>query len=149
MKFQSVWVFVLSALSFLPTFIYMPNSAVLPANADAGIFTKIILLIKSFFEVGFIEVAQLAAIDRILLVVLIIALVVALRHNREDSSRYFLAVSLSVWIIGAINGTLGVNFRYQLPVLGFACWVILTNSTLFSDWFDRRRVNIVGKETQN
>ena len=147
MRFQSVWVFVLSALSFLPTFIYMPSSAVLPANAGAGIFTKILLLVKSFFEVGFVEIAQLGAIDRILLVMLIVALVVALRHIREDSSRYFLAVSLSVWVIGAINGTLGVNFRYQLPVLGFACWVILTNSTPFSDWFDRRRVNVVGKET--
>lgn len=147
MRFQSVWVFVLSALSFLPTFIYMPSSAVLPANAGVGIFTKILLLVKSFFEVGFVEIAQLGAIDRILLVTLIVAIVVALRHNREDSSRYFLAVSLSVWIIGAINGTLGVNFRYQLPVLGFACWVILTNSTPLSDWFDRRRVNIIGKET--
>ena len=147
MRFQSVWVFVLSALSFLPTFIYMPSSAVLPANAGAGISTKILLLVKSFFEVGFVEIAQLGAIDRILLVMLIVALVVALRHIREDSSRYFLAVSLSVWVIGAINGTLGVNFRYQLPVLGFACWVILTNSTPFSDWFDRRRVNVVGKET--
>jgi hypothetical protein len=125
----------------------MPSSAVLPANADAGIFAKILLLIKSFFEVGFVEIAQLGAIDRILLVMLIAALVVALRHNREDSSRFFLAVSLSVWVIGAINGTLGVNFRYQLPVLGFACWVILTNSTPFSDWFSRRRVNVVGKET--
>ena len=147
MRFQSIWVFLLSTLSFLPTFIYMPSSAVLPANADAGIFTKIPLLVKSFFEVGFVEIAQLGAIDRILLVTLIVALVVALRHNREDSSRYFLAVSLSVWIIGAINGFLGVNFRYQLPLLGFACWVILTNSTPFSDWFDRRRVNVVGKET--
>jgi hypothetical protein len=147
MRFQSFWVFVLSIVSFLPTFLYMPSSAVLPANAEAGIFTKAFLLVKSFFKVGFIEVAQLGAIDRILLVTLAVALVLALRHHREVSSHYFLAVLLSVWIIGAINGTLGVNFRYQLPVLGFACWVILSNSLPFTDWFSRRRINVVGEET--
>ena len=125
----------------------MPSNAVLPANAEAGVFTKVLLLVRSFFEVGFIELAQLGAIDRILLVMLVVALAVALRHPREVSSRYFLAVFLSVWIIGAINGTLGVNFRYQLPVLGFACWVILSNSIKFSDWFSRRRIDVVRKET--
>jgi len=149
MRFQSIWVLTLSALSFLPTYLYMPDNAVLPANADAGISSKMILLVASFFRIGFIEVAQLGAIDRILLVTLIIALVIALRHMREISSQYFLSVLVSVWIIGAINGTLGVNFRYQLPVLGFACLVILSNSTPFADWFGGRRINIVGKKAQN
>ena len=146
MRFQSIWVFVLSMVSFLPTFLYMPSNAVLPANAEAGVPTKVLLLVRSFFEVGFVEVAQLGAIDRMLLVMLVVALAVALRQPREVSSIYFLAVLLSVWVIGAINGTLGVNFRYQLPVLGFACWAILTNSTQFTDWFSRRRIDVIGEE---
>ena len=147
MRLQSFWVFALSMVLFLPAFLYMPSNAVLPANAEAGVFTKVLLLVRSFFEVGFIEVAQLGAIDRILLVAMAVAMAVALRHPREESSIYFLAVLVSVWFIGAINGTLGVNFRYQLPVLGFACWVILSNSRQFTDWFSRRRINVVGKET--
>jgi hypothetical protein len=146
MRLQSLWIFALSAISFLPTFFYMPNNAVLPANADAGPLSKLILLIQSFFKIGFIEVAQLGAIDRILLVTLVVAVVLALRHPREISSSYFLLVLLSVWTIGAINGTLGVNFRYQLPVLGFAAWVILSNSTQLADWFSGRRIDIVRKE---
>ncbi len=147
MRLQSFWVFALSMVLFLPAFLYMPSNAVLPANAEAEVFTKVLLLVRSFFEVGFIEVAQLGAIDRILLVTMAVAMAVALRHPREESSIYFLAVLVSVWFIGAINGTLGVNFRYQLPVLGFGCWVILSNSRQFTDWFSRRRINVVGKET--
>jgi hypothetical protein len=127
----------------------MPDSAVLPANADAGLISKLILLVGSFFKIGFIEIAQLGAIDRILLATLVVAVAISLLHIGEVSSQYFLSVLISVWIIGAINGTLGVNFRYQLPVLGFACWVILNNSTPFTDWFGGRRINVEGKETQD
>ena len=146
MRFQSIWVSILSALFFLPTFVYLPDNAVLPANSDAGLLSKLILLIGSFFKIGFIEIAQLGALDRILLVTLIVAVAISLRQIREISSQYFLSVLVSVWTIGAINGTLGVNFRYQLPVLGFACWVILSNPTPFADWFGGRRINVVGKE---
>ena len=146
MKSQGVWVSVLSSISFLPTLLYMPNNALLPANAEVGVLWKIILLVKSFFTIGFIEVAELGALDRILMVTLLAAVAIALRYHREISSRYFLAVSLAVWAIGAINGTLGVNFRYQLPLLGFAAWVILSNSSQFADWFGRRRIDVIGKE---
>ena len=148
MRSQSLWVFVLSAISFLPTFLYMPSNAILPANAEEGVLTKLVLLFKSFFRVGFIEVAQLGALDRILLALLVIALAISLRYPREIASKYFLAVLLAVWAIGAINGTLGVNFRYQMPLLGFASWVILSNSSQFTDWFSRSRINVIRKETQ-
>jgi small basic protein len=127
----------------------MPSNAVLPAHAEEGVPTKLVLLIKSFFRVGFIEIAQLGALDRMLLVIMVIALVISLRYPREISSMYFLAVLLAVWAIGAINGTLGVNFRYQMPLLGFASWVILSNSSKFTDWFGRSRIDVVRKETQH
>ncbi len=147
MRSQSAMVLVVSTISFIPTFLSMPSNALLPANPEEDGFSKLILLARSFLEVGFIEVAQLGAIDRILLVTVIAAMAVSLQQYREISSKYFLAVMFSVWAIGAINGTLGVNFRYQLPVLGFAAWVILANSTHIADWFCRRRVNIVGEKT--
>ena len=147
MRSQSAMVLVVSTISFIPTFLSMPSNALLPANPEEDGFSKLILLARSFLEVGFIEVAQLGAIDRMLLVTLIAAVVIALQQYRKVSSKYFLAVLISVWTIGAINGTLGVNFRYQLPVLGFAAWVILVNSTHIADWFGRGRVNIVGEKT--
>jgi hypothetical protein len=127
----------------------MPSNAVLPADSEVGGVSKLLLLVKSFFEVGFFEIAQLAALDRALLITIIIAAVISLRFLKEIASKYYLAVLLAVWFIGAINGTVGVNFRYQLPVLTFACWVIFSNSTNFADWLGGRRVNIERKKAKN
>jgi hypothetical protein len=149
MRLQSAVVIVVSSISFFPTFLSMPSNAVLPASPEEGGFSKLVLLARSFLEVGFIEVAQLAAIDRILLVTVIAALIISLQQYQKISSKYFLAVMISVWAIGAINGTLGVNFRYQLPLLSFAAWVILANSAQIADWFSGRRVNIVGEKAQD
>jgi hypothetical protein len=146
---QSLGVLLMSSLSSLPILIYMPSNAVLPADSEVGGVSKLLLLVKSFFEVGFFEIAQLAALDRALLITIIIAAVVSLSRPKEVASKYYLAVLLSVWFIGAINGTIGVNFRYQLPVLAFACWVIVSNSTNFTDWFGGRRVNVERKKAEN
>jgi hypothetical protein len=146
---QSLGVLLVSSVSSLPILIYMPSNAVLPADSEVGGVSKLLLLVKSFFEVGFFEIAQLAALDRALLITIIIAAVVSLSRPKEVASKYYLAVLLSVWFIGAINGTIGVNFRYQLPVLAFACWVIVSNSTNFTDWFGGRRVNVERKKAEN
>ena len=146
---QSLGVILVSSVSSLPTLLYMPSNAVLPADSEAQGFLKLVLLIKSFFEVGFFEIAQLAALDRALLLTIIVAVAVSVRNLSEIASKYFLAVLLAVWFIGAINGTVGVNFRYQLPILVFACWVILLNSSNFTDWFGGRRVDIERKKAKN
>jgi hypothetical protein len=43
------------------------------------------------------------------------------------SSRLYLATLCSLLIVGAINGTVGVNLRYQLPVIPFLAYAILDN----------------------
>lgn len=145
-RLQSIGVLLMSLASSLPVLLYMPASAVLPADAEVQGLSKLLLLVRSFFKVGFYEVAQLAALDRALLVTIIVAIFLALRFSSEISSKYYLSVLLAVWSIGAINGTIGVNFRYQLPVIVFACWVILSNSTQLTDWLGGRRVNVVREE---
>ncbi len=92
---------------------------------DANFWEKLIHLPVSAVKVGFIEISQLAALDRLLLYFLALALLLAFLNIKKISSRYLIAVFLSVWVLGAINGTLGVNFRFQMPVLFFCCWVIL------------------------
>ena len=140
---------LVASVSFLPTFLYMPISAVLPENSEVDGFSKLFLLMKSFFEVGFFEIAQLGALDRALLLTIIVAVVTSFKNPAEIASKYYLAVLIAVWSIGAINGTVGVNFRYQLPVLAFACWTILSNSTNFTDRFSGRRVDVERKEAKN
>jgi hypothetical protein len=144
---QSIFIALVSSSAFIPTYLYMPSNAVLPANVDSSGIEKVIQLLFSFFKVGFIEVAQLAALDRALLIILVVALLLSLMNLNQMSSQIFILIIFSVWFIGAINGTLGVNFRYQLPVLAFACWAIIANLGQFPNWSVRRRINIVGKKT--
>ncbi len=118
-------VVVSSSLATIPTFLSRPTDAVLPGTQDLSGFGKLIALPTSFVRVAFIEFAQLAALDRILLLFLVSAFIIALLRTREIENRYFLSVAFAVFSIGAINGVLGVNFRYQLPLLPFMAWTVL------------------------
>ncbi len=120
-----VSVIVSSSLATIPTYLSRPADAVLPGTQDLSGFDKLIALPTSFVRVAFIEFAQLAALDRILLLFLVSAFIIALLHAREIENRYFLSVAFAVFSIGAINGVLGVNFRYQLPLLPFMAWSVL------------------------
>jgi hypothetical protein len=142
-------VLLLSSLSFIPTYLFMPENAVLPGSVASSGNQKVVELVYSFFKVGFIELAQLAALDRTLLILLIISLLLSIMNVKQMSSQFFITILISVWFIGAINGTLGVNFRYQLPLLAFACWAITSNLSQFPNWDGWRRINVVGKKTQN
>lgn len=147
MRNQSIFIALVSSCAFIPTYLYMPPNAVLPASMESSGIQKTIQLLLSFFKVGFIEVAQLAALDRILLVILAVSLLLSLINLSQMSSQIFMLTLFSVWSIGAINGTLGVNFRYQLPLLSFACWAIISNLGQLPNWSVRSRINIVRKET--
>ena len=81
----------------------------------------------SMFKVGFYEIAELLILDRLLLLILLISIVVSIKNYKSISSQFFIAASIALWITGAINGTIGVNFRYQLPLLPFIAWTILGN----------------------
>lgn len=127
----------LSALMIVTSFIAnipalsQSGSMIMP-QSDMSFANKLVNLPASALKVGFIEIAQLAVLDRLLLLILIVSFVLALMNIKKDSSKYFFAVLLSVWGLGALNGTLGVNFRYQLPLIIFCCWVLLENLPKFS-----------------
>jgi hypothetical protein len=57
----------------------------------------------------------------------IAAVVVSIKNFRKDSSKYLLFIFLAGLLTGALNGNVGVNFRYQLPVLFFICWSLIDN----------------------
>jgi len=127
-KLKSAFVLILiTSLATVPTYIAQPADAVLPGTQNLSGFEKLLALPISFLKVAFIEIAELAALDRILLFFLICALVIAFLKWREVENRYFLIVCFAVFFIGAINGVLGVNFRYQLPLIPFIAWSILAS----------------------
>ena len=137
-RMDALVVLLASLVAAIPTFLMMPTNAVLPGSDPVGLVSKVVGVFFSFFKVSFWELAQLAVLDRVLLVMLVLALAISILTWREINSQFYIAVLFSVLFIGAINGTIGVNFRYQLPVLGFMAWVLISNSVKARDWLLRR-----------
>ena len=130
---DSLIVLVAGVLAAIPTLLMMPANAVLPGSEPVGLVSTAVGIFSSFFKITFWEFAQLAVLDRVLLAMLVFAAAVSALTWREVNSQYYLAVLFSVLFTGAINGTVGVNFRYQLPVLGFMAWVLVLNSVKARD----------------
>ena len=116
---------LLSSLCFLPSFWQGRQIGAFVPVREGDTLEKILYLPVSALRIAFIEFAQLAALDRILLILIIGAIVVALLTWKSKISQLFLFFCLAGWLIGALNGTLGVNFRYQLPVVFMAGFVLL------------------------
>jgi hypothetical protein len=121
----SLALLVCASLATIPTYLSKPADAVLPGTRNLSGFEKLAALPISFIKVAFIEIAQLAALDRVLLLFLLTSCGIAIFNFHEIENRYFISVALSVFSIGAINGVLGVNFRYQLPLIPFMAWAVL------------------------
>lgn len=124
--------FALAVCSFLPTLFVNFTPSVLASDSDMPLMKKIIYFPFFSLRVAFFEIAQLLVLDRYLILFLIITSMVALFSLNSSSSLFYLCAVISLWLTGAINGVVGVNFRYQLPLLPFAAWVILESGDSFS-----------------
>lgn len=143
---------VISFISAIPALSSQISTALLPGEVSTSTASKILMLPISFAKVVSIDVLQLAVLDRLLLITLTIALLLSSRAIRNLSSQMYIAAMLSTYVIGAINGTLGVNFRYQMPVLIFSAWVLpesfeVTNGSLRLVTPAKRHIKI--DKTQN
>lgn len=143
---RSIFISITALIATIPTYLTQPSNSVLPREGDLTTIEKLLALPESFLKILFFEVAQLAVLDRLLLIVLALAFILSVMSIKNEASLRFLAVLLSVWAIGAINGSIGVNFRYQLPVVAFACAVLISNSDILRNWFFGTIRNIKRKE---
>jgi len=119
---------IVSFISALPALTAQASTALLPAEGDASLLSKVIMLPVSFVKVIVIDILEFAVLDRLLLILLVFALFQSIRSFKNLSSQYFLATFISAYFIGAVNGTLGVNFRYQMPILIFCAWTVVDQS---------------------
>ena len=147
-KRRSAYIAFTSLIATIPTFLTQPSNSVLPRAGELTVLEKVLALPWSFLKILFIELAQLAALDRQLLLILTVAVLLSILSPKDIIHQRFLWVLLATWSIGALNGSLGVNFRYQLPVIPFACHVLLCNWSTLRNWFFGRVKNIERKETQ-
>ena len=79
----------------------------------------------TFLKIFIVEIAELAALDRILMMLILVAIFLSFITISKLESQLFYAVFLGVFTLGAINGVLGVNFRYQLPLIPFSAVCII------------------------
>ena len=121
----SILVAVTAGVFTAPTFAYKSESGNIPASDNFSSIQEISMFPLTFLKILFIELAQLAALDRLLLTLVLCAILISIVNLRALSSRLFLGVFIAVFTLGAINGVMGVNFRYQLPLIPFAAASIL------------------------
>lgn len=110
---------VLAFLTFLPNLLVNFSGAILPAHADSTWYEKLLILPIQIVKMHVVEFGQLFILDRIFFFGLFFALFLAVINFKNESAWLLILVFLSVVLTAGINGVLGVNFRYHLPVLPF------------------------------
>jgi len=75
------------------------------------------------FEVLYTEFGQLFVLDRALVVLLALAILGVWRFRGSVYSHIFPSVFLTTLALGAINSTVGINFRLQLSAIPFAIFM--------------------------
>ena len=131
-KLLAICILIVAFICSIPALNTTLSVSLLPNAKELSTIEKILSLPISFFKVIFIDIAQLAVLDRAFLAFLITGVLLAIIQIRNVASQYFVAVLIAGYILGAINGTLGVNFRYQMPAIPFCAWAIISSLSLLS-----------------
>ena len=116
-KMLSFFVFIESLICALPAMLADVDKPILPQAKSHSVTSLLTELPFSFIRIAFFEFAQLFVLDKVLLFAVFFCLGISLYYRRQLTSQLFLAVFVGVWILSGINGVVGVNFRYQLPLI--------------------------------
>jgi hypothetical protein len=87
------------------------------------------------------ELGELFVLDKLLFFVLISATCYAVFRLKRLSSKFYLAALISLIITGSINGVLGVNFRYQMPLIPFLIWLSVDAVSIFNSQYEKIQDN--------
>jgi hypothetical protein len=118
-------IFLSSILIAIPTLFMGPHIAFLPEIGESSVASKLFALPAKLIAIPSIELLQLGALDRVLLGLVLLSLFLSIKEFRNPISQFYIAILVALLGIGILNGTLGVNFRYQLPLIPFSAWVII------------------------
>ena len=129
----------------IPLFFFDTASAILPGSESRSLISKILAFPVQSLKVLFVEFAELVVLDRQFFLLVILSLFCALMAKGRIRILTF-SVLFGVFTIGFINGTLGVNFRYQLPIIPFMAWSFISYFNSFLGF--RRELNVVGEEAK-
>jgi len=114
-----------TVISHIPIFLQPISGHVLKGSSDQSILGKLVDYPKLLARYTVVEVGQLLVLDRLLLAGLLFAFLCSILNLKSLSSQVFIISIITLWLTGSIDGTPGVNFRYQLPIIPLCCWVLL------------------------
>lgn len=116
---KSFVIALLAFIFFIPNLFVSFSGAILPSHSESPLYIKILLYPYSILRMHAVEIGQLFVLDRALFFGLVITFYALFREIKTSAARMVLAVSLSLVLTAGLNGVLGVNFRYHLPLLPF------------------------------
>ena len=141
LRARSIFIIIMSIVVVIPTLQTHRGSSFLAVEGEKPFLEKLFLYPFYFAKVTFYEIAQLIVIDRIFFLILALCFYVSLKNIHKESSKFFLLILFAGLLTGALNGNVGVNFRYQLPVLFFMCWSLIDNLYFSCNSFKSQNVN--------
>ena len=113
--------------STLPTQVTPGITETLPTQVTPGItdalseiWTATTHAVNLGWQVIYTEIGQLVVIDRALLILLGLATFAVWKNRKWAAGYMFISVFAMTLAIGAINSTLGINFRFQMSTVPFA-----------------------------
>jgi hypothetical protein len=119
-----------TVISHIPVFLQPVSGHILKGSSDDSLLGKLVDYPRLLARYTVVELGQLLVLDRVLLAGLVLVLIWSVRNLRLISSQILLISIATLWLTGSIDGTPGVNFRYQIPIIPLCCWVLL-------DYFSR------------
>jgi len=124
---KSIYIIAISIIIVIPTLLSNSSNSFLAVEAQRSLWQRFLLYPFYLIKITFYEFAQLFILDRVLFFMCVLSIFYAFKHFHKESSKYLVFIFLAGLMTGAVNGTVGVNFRYQLPVLAFICWSLIDN----------------------
>ena len=122
---QALVLSLLTLITFLPLMTANIQSTIAVTSATGGYVHKSYIFLYNSLKLLIFEIGQLFILDKILLLVMVCTITLAVRNSSRESSRFFLLSIVSTYMMSFLNGTLGVNFRFQLSVLAAVAWVLI------------------------
>ena len=120
--------FIGMSLSVLGTFalaFISPEAAGTQTSGSYTVYQRIQDFALHGVKVLVVEFGQLFVIDRILFVYIVLSTIVALFTWKVVYSQSYILLLFASFAMGAWNGALGVNFRYQLPLIVAGAIVVI------------------------
>ncbi len=125
---QAAALFTLMSASLVPLFMANIQNTIAVTSISGNSFEKLQNFVLNSVKVILIELGQLIVLDRILFGILVFGVFLALKNFHRDSSKFLILSILSTYSMSILNGSIGVNFRFQLSIIAAIVWVILENT---------------------